>query len=553
MSTKGQTSSLTLSTDEYDDILGEDLTFLISPGKLSVRSQQSNSSQLSQLSQLSTNSSGNQKVSPIVTDEGQFSELRPALNSLKGYDVNNNPVYQSSQTPHDFQVMTKRKVSKGSIFNFENFDMKNDPSAAAGSLLVDGIASAHPRQPGSFSSYQQEKPPLSPAKGGQICVKKEPGVNNPSSSENFVDLSAMDTSSVPFFLAGINWSSEKSQTNEENSLTCASATSADNNDDLAQQKNPRKKQGSVDVNNSNSSHYDYSMEAAPVYMARPAALEIPYADNRYEGYGNEISFFSSRPLPSLPPQQSIQQPSGNLWINYRNDLSYQTLFNGDPLLVDPHYQYQQQQQQHQHQQLPSIRTLQQNASQNYHQFPFPPPIVATATSGMTLPSHPPGYESYNAHEYQQYPQNHRPSSSLSPPPLQDNYHSILQQKVEAMKLNQTTSSPSTDELSSQHHRSARLQLKQEQQQQHLHYHSSPSVSNSGKKNKENTNLLAIVNEIEDDGKGKNRASKSLAEISKRFVTLYGKDNTMDYISGLVDPDHVTGKTTSCRSLFGIFL
>jgi hypothetical protein len=545
MSSTEQTASLTLSTDEYDDILGEDLTFLISPGKLSVRSQQSIQSNSSQVSQLS-NGSGNQKVSPIVTDEAQFSESRPALNSLKGYDQYNNPVYQSSQTPHDFQVMTKRKVSKGSIFNFENVDMKNDPSAASGSLLVDGIASSQQRHPASFASYQQEKPPLSPPKG-QIYVKKEPGVSNSSNSDNFVDLSALDTS-VPFFLAGINWSSEKSQTNEDNSLTGASATSNDNIDDLAQQKNPRKKQGSVDNGNNHSSHYDSSMEAAPVYVSQPAALDIPYADNRYEGYGNEISFFSSRPLPPPPvQQQSIQQPSGNLWINYRNDLSYQTLFNGDPLLVDPHYQYQQQQQQ----QLPSIRTLQQNASNNYHQFPFPPPVMATATSGMVLPSHS-GYENYNMHEYQQYPQ-HRPASSLSPPPLQDNYHTILQQKVEAMKLSQTTSSPSANEQSSQHHRSARLQLKQEQQQQQQqHYHGSPSVSNSGKKNKENVSLLAIVNEGEDDGKGKNRASKSLAEISKRFVTLYGKDNTMDYISGLVDPDHVTGKILVLRYLVCFF-
>jgi len=38
----------------------------------------------------------------------------------------------------------------------------------------------------------------------------------------------------------------------------------------------------------------------------------------------------------------------------------------------------------------------------------------------------------------------------------------------------------------------------------------------------------------------NRASKSLTEISRRFVTIYGRDNTLDYIAGLVDPNQYSG-------------
>jgi hypothetical protein len=42
------------------------------------------------------------------------------------------------------------------------------------------------------------------------------------------------------------------------------------------------------------------------------------------------------------------------------------------------------------------------------------------------------------------------------------------------------------------------------------------------------------------GSSNNRASKSLAEISKRFVTHYGKDNILDYIAGNIDPLNVRG-------------
>jgi hypothetical protein len=49
------------------------------------------------------------------------------------------------------------------------------------------------------------------------------------------------------------------------------------------------------------------------------------------------------------------------------------------------------------------------------------------------------------------------------------------------------------------------------------------------------------NNNNNSGSSNNRASKSLAEISKRFVTHYGKDNTLDYIAGNIDPLNVTSK------------
>lgn len=99
----------------------------------------------------------------------------------------------------------------------------------------------------------------------------------------------------------------------------------------------------------------------------------------------------------------------------------------------------------------------------------------------------------------------------------DNYHAILQQKVAALKLNQTPNSADN--------RSHRATIKEEPI-------SSPPQSQY--------NIDIGFEDEFSGGKSKSRASKSLAEISRRFVTLYGKDNTMDYISGLVDPDIITG-------------
>eukprot|EP01033_Poteriospumella_lacustris_P015487 gene15487-11078_t len=46
------------------------------------------------------------------------------------------------------------------------------------------------------------------------------------------------------------------------------------------------------------------------------------------------------------------------------------------------------------------------------------------------------------------------------------------------------------------------------------------------------------------GKAGSRASKSLSEISKRFVTIYGRDNTLDYIAGKVNPLDVSDVPSS---------
>lgn len=71
-----------------------------------------------------------------------------------------------------------------------------------------------------------------------------------------------------------------------------------------------------------------------------------------------------------------------------------------------------------------------------------------------------------------------------------------------------------------------------------------SRSAASRNNSASVPTTSTANDSDGDEGTKNgnvsgRASKSLSEISKRFVTIYGKDNTLDYIAGKVDPSHVS--------------
>lgn len=474
-----KTASLSLATEDYD-IFGEDLTFLISP-KLSVRSEQSNHS--------ADSSTSNVKVSPIVTDDKQLGATRPALGSLRGYDEHNNPVYMSSQTPHDYQVMTKRKTSKKSIFNFEGIDMKPEPVSSS----TDHSSHQNPHQFGFTSQLP------SPSKTGtegiaytkvDIYVKQEPTVESLDDSKFTFDL----TESVPQFLEGINWNSQNSAMNDDGGGPMLSfhrqnstrqPLALEVNDEMS--KNPRKKQLGINPDNTNN--------------FQPPNLMV----------------FSEPPVTNFTYQQP-QYPAENYQQRWNHNTnipqSQQTVFN-------PTYM-----------ELPSIRTLQEN-SQHLSQFNFPTPIITSTppTSASTNYDYE-AFSNFSSPDHHSVPSvrvnthaHHIDGANNNIQDLQSNYHTILQQKVEAMKLSQ---SPNATEALK--HRQLREHKQNQQQQQHFE---------------------------EDNSKAKNRASKSLAEISRRFVTLYGKDNTMDYISGLVDPDITSGKCASVATflndVFRIFV
>lgn len=87
-----------------------------------------------------------------------------------------------------------------------------------------------------------------------------------------------------------------------------------------------------------------------------------------------------------------------------------------------------------------------------------------------------------------------------------NYQSLIQKKVQEMKITRECSAP-------------------------LYTHQNLSQDERSK---------TPVKDI-DSSAANSRASKSLAEISRRFVHMYGRDNSMDYIAGLLNAEHFSSK------------
>lgn len=484
---------LSLTTEELD-ILTDELNYLISP-KLSARSQ---TSQMSNHSGAST-SSLNPKVSPIDTE---LAASRPAMSSLRGYDANNNPIYTSSQTPHDYQVMTKRKVSKKSVFNFEGVDIKHEevppvhsyPLAPAGPPITGGIA------------YQgKEKPYAAPVMDDDV-----------------------------HFLADINWNSQNSQ-NSQNSLAGISGEAdmpmnvvidqvALMNEDIAT-KNPRKKQlgGVGDTGMSqqpqHQHHQQQQPQQQPIYeQARPVyRSEMNYSQVNNNGLQNNMMFNNSNNNNNYMEYNQVSMGNNpNQWGNYQPQPPNPPQMNllsqhSEPMFTQTPLVYSQVPQSIGG--LPSIPPQNAVTSSNFApSFPFSIPNINTTT-----PS------SYDSDSYNSSPVHSQSSNAnQSMLELHSNYHAILQQKVEALKLNQTPNAQDNrarNSITSKVHTPLQINLQSKL--------SNPSSQSSPL--------------VEDDSKARNRASKSLAEISRRFVSLYGKDNTMDYISGLIDPNDVSGK------------
>lgn len=124
------------SAPDFD--IMEELSCLISPNCRASFWASTPSEHGSWSTSTSTFSPSNPKVSPLVTvdcgiaatstqqlEEQQQQQQPEPASSVRGYDLNNNPVYSSSQTPYGFQAITKRKPAKKnrpSVFNFEGFD-----------------------------------------------------------------------------------------------------------------------------------------------------------------------------------------------------------------------------------------------------------------------------------------------------------------------------------------------------------------------------------------------------------------------------------------------
>jgi hypothetical protein len=530
--------TLSLHTDEDLDLLSEELNFLISP-KLSVRSQNSQSSQVSNLSGSTNSSMVPPKISPLDT-EAEANQI--ALGSLQGFDADNNPIYVSSQTPHDYQVMTKRKTSKKSVFNFEDVDnVKSNPAT---------------------TGNQSHSYPMRPVENGiafpptkDIIVKREPGSGPiPVPVQN---LSDDPNDSVPQFLADIKWNSQNSTGSDlmisDDDNDEGASSSLNNYHERKQQtsefnggRNPRKKQ-------IGGQHLQSPPTFSPPPQQQQQIYQQPQQQYQQQQYHHQQQQQQQQPIygQSIDYNQQHQHQhqqhqnnnnnysqnysninfTSNPWVNnnsYPNQLP-------PPPLMNPHQQYQQQQQQQQQfsqfndpfrprepqtliysqvpqveggGQLPSIPPVNSSFSNN---FPFPISSISTNNHSSSSSSSDPYLLKMN----------NNPPSNIHE--LHTNYHAILQQKVEAMKLGQTPNA--------QEGRSHRIK-------------SENNASNKNLTNGKGSDHNLSGNSLLEDAKAKNRASKSLAEISRRFVSLYGKDNTMDYISGLTDPDIVTGKISS---------
>ena len=599
-------SSLTLENAVYDEqfeITIDDLSYLISPdGNNKMRISPSSSSvpttngtsgvfvkdERMRPASVKNSNLVQPKVSPILTDDYSTEGSHPSLSSVRGVDSNNEPIYSSSQTPHGFNVITKRKGAKKSVFNFEGLDhvisnnQQDKPSPALSNpgketeeSTNDHDGSSPEDSPESVSRrFLRIKPRGRPLNSGSVELGSGQGITPPSmpkkvkdeileeiDSQKVVDYNGSDESSSSEQEPDIGDLKEENLALDSNYFDEDPGWSGLNTDTIMTLlpspmptptvSNPRKKQDAGEEHNGVISSSNSSVNSGNSQQSFPPPGMQQFAPNHPMQYspdfyqtmqynpvpnGNPMMYNSNQAMNQMAFQQINQfgmnmQPNNNI---PQNNMGY-------PMA------------------LPSISVLQAN-SQVLGPYNAPYPMQQGNGSPQLGFANNMGMQMSMAN-------NGMPMNSINE---LANYQNMAQRKVHELKMQQAY----------QYNNMAMMQIPYNQpllQSQPINASGNTTTmklaagSSQPKKGKRNNNLSKYNNsnndssgnmsvssltsasdtdQMDDDGPGSggkksspvntsSRASKSLAEISKRFVTLYGKDNTMDYISGLTDPDDVT--------------
>lgn len=517
------------------DMVFEDLTYLISPKNGGMRVEPSPPS-------TNSTSFSNPKVSPLITDDN--TAFVNSQTSLRGVDSNNNPIYASSQTPYGFQVMTKRKTGKKSIFNFEGFDTMNEDKnlnasqeeAAYGTLPMVKVEPDTPTDsPISVQRRYLKAKPRGSATDKQMAhevtaaaavkvespmmVQSQQDPSNGNAPRPLYGFDSMDETAFRSTMEGFSDEREYLEALKWNGLS-PHVGALQGLPPVPTPKNPRKKAEVSDSTDSNGIGYisqqQYGqsglvMGAAPTTLQSMDTLQAQLraqqqAQQQYLANGGGGMYYGNFQQQQQMLHQQLQQQQA-MWMNSNTttaDINSQfQYYSGDINQI----------------QLPSIQTA--------------PSAVIPDNNGYNFP--------------------YQTQSFVQPDPYATNvdmmnYQALLQRKVQELKLHSDYDTPT-------------------QPSHHVQSQPPPVHANaaySGPAAVSTTTAAAIANiahrqrqqsipgkaaavvadsDHEDHGRGAasgGRASKSLAEISKRFVTLYGKDNTLDYIAGKLDPSDISG-------------
>jgi hypothetical protein len=496
--------------DAYLDMVMENLSNMISPKNSSMTVDSNVSPPTS-----TTSTSHNAKISPLITDAESIQIVESAT-SLRGVDANNNPIYATSQTPYGFSAMTKRKTSKKSVFNFEGFELPEYKSSDV---------SSRDEQPSGIIPMAMDTPPddspqsvhrrylrAKPRGFGTEASKQKTTKSKHNDLRMELQSSSMDisnsTGTKPKGLYGFDSMDEtalKSNIEYFNEKEYLDALKWNVLSPSSQQpviptpKNPRKKadirSGETNVPFSildpHQQHALYMQQQQHLMASgistnyphqqqpggQPAPITYPGQQQAYLGYYGQAGLNYGLNQASDALRAAWMNPSQSSQIPPRSDLTSQLqYYSGDISQL----------------QLPSIRNA-------------PPAVIPeNVTYGFPL-----GYSGINSMIpgngfIGQVSSGYSDSISSNISEMMS-YQALLQRKMQELK--QQTGGFDNSHAGNMHTASA-------------------------------ATASAHDSDGEDGGKNSSsggRASKSLSEISKRFVTTYGKDNTLDYIAGKVHP------------------
>eukprot|EP01031_Cornospumella_fuschlensis_P035156 gene35156-42581_t len=562
------------SYGEFDLTL-EDLSFLISPrNMLSLQVSPSPKS----FSTVSTSTS-NRKVSPLVTD---CEVDEKAQTSLRGYDQQSQPVYSSSQTPNGFNVMTKRKTGKNSVFNFDGFDLPShptppsqNPSISKPSSLADpddsssGLAKIHAVDENLSSPEDAPRRFVRIPKrsGGEASTSTTADANTNPASSSSPDHSK---SSPPKPAPQLQTSQPPQHTlygfESMDDSTFKSSIAAN----ISTQSN---KQNMI-----SEGHYE---ELSPAYH--------PIHNPRKKAFGGDTGVYEQ---PQQPPRaEANAYPPTDVYAS-------QTYIPNPTLTsYDPNTYYPEPYPSSSHAPLPPLPSI--NSLGSYTMFSPPPTQLQAGVYGNDpmQNTHASPQPQAHAHtpvnpsllSYQQLLQDRvsalRQTTSYTPPPPQPtrpqppSQQTLVQPTPYAYSASGYSYAPSAQ--SSFTHTPAYMQagntpVYEDDVYESLYgdictldnldfddpspivYASTSTYPYPAHMNQASRAVRGKVDgEVEEHGDawedgdgrgggksvGSGRAGKSLADICKRFVGLYGTENSMAYIAGLRDPNDFTEGTT----------
>lgn len=523
------------------------------------------------------------KVSPLIAVQDESEDQlvdRMAQTSLRGTNaITGQPVYSSSQTPHgNQQILTKRKTGKKSVFNFEGFD--NSKSGGSSPVKRESTTSPskglqqkkdHSEQfdadfPLVQSSYLSS-PEESPADAmSRRYFRAKPHVIT-STSIPTANIPVPGTGGVPSIL---NAPSGTAHMDSQEPSSAASISSTlkkpmlvrfDSNDETVMKTNMQTFSTDLDYINALKEWNGLSPGVKP--QTPLPAIPTPKNPRKKLDAGSEKALISSTDYNAgMNTEQFAHSQS-----NYSTDPSLLQTGTGAYSSANNSFDLNAQ-----------LLLPQHNSQSSYYpssgqyyapsEYPMHPaiPQLQQLPSLSSIPSI--NQLQYNQYTTQEYLPN-LPTLQHAAVPLSNatasaelqQYQEMLQRRVQELKMQQYNQAQ-------QHHYNQQQQQLQQFQQANVakvanntSFASSTGTGDSSKNNSFYTNdfspsqpAVSSHDANDDFGSGQKeekgkRAAKSLAEISKRFVQLYGKDNTMDYIAGKVDPNCTTGT----QLLFYLFL